>query len=315
MAIAVPSKSRGAALLLAMLTVALVATVSAAALWQQWRAIEVEEAERSRVQANWLLTGALDWARLVLREDARSGGVDHLGEPWAVPLQEASLSGFLATGSPQALDTASVTDRAFLLGQITDLQSRLNVHNLIDNGTVSAGDLRSFERLFERLGLEQSQLQAIVLKMQLASRPDVTADDRVAPLMPQRLDQLTWVGASAHTVLTIEPYVTLLPSRTSVNLNTASVEVLHAVLDGLDMADAQRLVTAREQAPFRTAGDAARIVSALQLDSPEAHARVGVASRFFEIQARVRLDRLVVRQRAIVYREGLGVRIIGQNQY
>jgi hypothetical protein len=52
--------------------------------------------KRSRVQSAWVLTGALDWARLILREDARSGGADHLGEPWAVPLQEARLSTFLA---------------------------------------------------------------------------------------------------------------------------------------------------------------------------------------------------------------------------
>jgi general secretion pathway protein K len=33
-----------------MLTVALVATMAAAALWQQWRSVEVETAERARVQ-------------------------------------------------------------------------------------------------------------------------------------------------------------------------------------------------------------------------------------------------------------------------
>ena len=71
----------GAALLTAMLTVALVASMAAAALWQQWRGVEVEMAERTRTQSLWVLTGALDWARLILREDARAGGADHLGEP------------------------------------------------------------------------------------------------------------------------------------------------------------------------------------------------------------------------------------------
>jgi general secretion pathway protein K len=78
-------RQRGAALLTAMLTVVLVASMAAAALWQQWRSVEVETAERTRTQSLWILTGALDWARLILREDARSGGADHLGEPWAVP--------------------------------------------------------------------------------------------------------------------------------------------------------------------------------------------------------------------------------------
>src|ERR1035438_1823437 len=78
----------GAALLTAMVIVALIATLATSMIWQQWRAVQVEAAERSRVQSAWILSGALDWARLILREDARNGGTDDLGEPWAVPLAE-----------------------------------------------------------------------------------------------------------------------------------------------------------------------------------------------------------------------------------
>jgi len=74
---------RGAALLLAMLTVTLVAALAASALWQQWRALEVERAERQRAQAAWILTGALDWARLILREDGRGNQTN--GNPASAP--------------------------------------------------------------------------------------------------------------------------------------------------------------------------------------------------------------------------------------
>ena len=47
---------KGAALLVAMLTVALVATLSSAALWQQWRQVEIESAERGRSQTAWMMT-------------------------------------------------------------------------------------------------------------------------------------------------------------------------------------------------------------------------------------------------------------------
>ena len=63
-------RQRGAALLTAMVIVTLVATLAAAMVWQQWRAVQVEAAERARMQAAWILAGALDWARLILREDA-----------------------------------------------------------------------------------------------------------------------------------------------------------------------------------------------------------------------------------------------------
>ena len=83
---ALPARPRGAALLTAMILVTVVATLAAGMLWQQWRALQVEAAERTQTQAQWLLQGAMDWSRMILREDARSGGTDHLNEPWAAPL-------------------------------------------------------------------------------------------------------------------------------------------------------------------------------------------------------------------------------------
>ena len=77
-----PRPSRGAALLTAMIIVTLIATLAAGMVWQQWVAVQVEAAERSQAQARWILNGALDWARLILREDQRTSDVDHLGEPW-----------------------------------------------------------------------------------------------------------------------------------------------------------------------------------------------------------------------------------------
>jgi general secretion pathway protein K len=127
-------RHRGVALLAAMLTVTLVATFAAAALWQQWRSVEIETAERNRMQAAWILLGALDWSRVVLAEDARQGSqVDHLAEPWAVPLQEARLSTFLAAQNnvSQVDDGMADMQDAFLSGQIIDLQSRLNLRNLL----------------------------------------------------------------------------------------------------------------------------------------------------------------------------------------
>ncbi len=114
---------------MAMVILTLVATLAAGMVWQQWRAVEVESAERARAQAAWILNGAHDWARLILREDSRSPGVDHLGEPWAVPLAEARLSTFLAA------DRSNTTDdgpEAFLSGSIADAQARYNLRNLVD---------------------------------------------------------------------------------------------------------------------------------------------------------------------------------------
>ncbi len=51
------NRQRGAAILLAMLIVALVAALSAGAVWQQWRNVSVQTAEYQRLQSGWILQG------------------------------------------------------------------------------------------------------------------------------------------------------------------------------------------------------------------------------------------------------------------
>jgi general secretion pathway protein K len=312
------SRQKGAALLLAMLTVTLVATMASAALWQQWRATQIEGAERQRVQAAWILTGALDWARLILREDARgnqnSGNADHLGEPWAMPLEEARLSTFLAADKD---NNASEVLPAFLSGEVRDEQSRLNFLNLVRVSGAGAGtevsvsepDVAAFGRLFQLLNLPQPELDAAVQALQLTAR-QAAQEPQPSPtaLLPGKFAQLRWLGLSPATLATLAPHVTVLPERTPVNLNTASAQVLSASVPELSLADAQRLVTERERDPWRQIGDAARTVPGIasQLKA-EQH---DVRSRYFEVRGRLRLDDTVIEERSLVVRNQLKVQVL-----
>jgi len=308
-------RQSGAALLMAMLTVALVATFAAAALWQQYRSIEVEGAERARVQADWVLTGALDFSRLLLREDAMPNGsrIDHLGEPWAVPLQEARLSSFLAANKEGVAEEGPQVLDAFLSGQIIDEQSLLNVNNLVSTGAPSDADVRSFARLFDLLGLPQTQLELLVENLRFAL--DNSATNRsspMAPLAPQTVEQLVWLGLPAATVAALQPYVTVLPpgQKIKVNVNTASAEVIYAAVEGLSMADAQRLVSLRERTPFDTPTQALQAIGVSGTAASPAAQNIDVKSAYFDIRARLRLDALTVEERSVVYRDGHQVSVI-----
>jgi general secretion pathway protein K len=296
-----------------MLTVALVASMAAAALWQQWRGVEVETAERTRTQSLWVLTGALDWARLILREDARAGGADYLGEPWAVPLEEARLSTFLAADKGAAVDTTQAMTQVFLSGRISDLQGRMNVLNLVENGKVSTPWLHAFSRLFEQLALPVSELAAVAENLRFAM--DNSSDNgsaRMAPLVPQRVDQLRWLGLSENSLAKLGNYITVLPVRTPVNLNTASVTVLHACIPTLDMAQAQRLAASRQNEHFRTLLDAGKV--APEIAGELTDTLHSVNSRFFEVQGRLRMEQAVVDERSVVQREGLNVRTLWRDR-
>ena len=291
-------RERGAALLSAMLTVTLVATFATAALWQQWRATEVETAERARVQAAWILTGALDWARLILREDARAGGPDHFGEPWAIALQEARLSTFLAVDRQ-----ATETERdAFLSGAISDLQARLNLANLVQGEDIDGAAVEAFERLLERLDLAPDLAGRTAEALQRARQ---AAGDPQAPLKPDRIGQLGLLGLPPAAVQALARDATLLPERTPVNLNTASLNVLMASIEGLDVGAAQRLIAAREREPLRSLADAVRLLPVLEGRLQDD--RHTVSSSHFEIRGRLRLDDLAVEEVSVVKRSGLSV--------
>jgi general secretion pathway protein K len=301
--------SRGAALLTAMLTVSLVAMLAAGAAWQQWRTVEVESTERQHAQAQCLLLGALDWARVILREDARSGNpdapTDHLAEPWAIPLQEARLSSFLAAMPDGSITTGNSSEddnlaqNVFLSGQITDLQGRLNVTNLMKGDQPDPAALAALTRLFDALGVPPLQLNLLVQGLQAAQRKSSNSGDTSSPLMPQRVAQLTWLGLSPASLKTLAPHLTLLPTATPVNVNTATQQVLYASVPGLSMSEAQRLVQQRERTPWSTLEEFVKAVGR-PVELQNSHS---VNTQFFEVLGRLRMSQTTLQERSLVKRE------------
>lgn len=302
---------RGAALLTAMIIVALVTTIAVSMIWQQWRAIEVEQGERARTQAGWLLLGALDWARLVLREDARNrrdGVKDYLGEPWSLPLAEARLSSFLAADQNDNADTGP---EVFLSGAIVDLQSRFNLRNLVTNdNALSEPDLERLQALCSTANVSAAVATRVARSMQLALRGlggNLSPSEK-APLMPKQLDDLAWFGLDAATIQRLAPFVTLLPQRTSVNVNTASREVLAATLD-IDLSTAERLVQQRQRTHGQSTTMGFNSLSEVGdiLDQRPGILRetdFSVSTAYFEVRGRLRMDRRVIEQRSVVHRAG-----------
>ena len=288
------ARQRGAALLLAMLVLTLVATLAANMVWLQWRAVQVESAERARTQAAWILNGALDWARLILREDARNGGADHLGEPWAVPLAEARLSTFLAADRDNTADSGP---EAFLSGYIVDAQSRYNLRNLQQqDAKLAALELSSLKLICESLGLGASTGDSLAGTL-LAAWAGTEAASR--PVAAQSTAQLAWLGFDAATVARLSTRLQILPVATPVNLNTAPREVIAAVVEGMDLASADRLIQTRQRSPFQSLVEArSHLPSGLTLDPR----RVGVTSAYFEVGGRFRLDQRALEETSIIQR-------------
>jgi general secretion pathway protein K len=288
---------RGGALLLAMLILTLVASVASGMVWQQYRAIQVEAAERARTQAAWILLGALDWARLILREDARSSAnLDHLGEPWAVPLAEARLASFLAADRDNtAADNEGL--QAFLSGQISDAQGRFNLRQLVDDeGKLVPTQVAALQRLCEAAGAPGDAAGIVAEGLRAA-----WAGEAGALLAPDDVGELRRFGLDAATIERLRGWIVLLPQRTPLNLNTAPREVIAAAVEGLDLSSAERIVSTRARTPFKSLAEVQTLLAGVQLDPN----RVGVASRYFEVQGRLRLEDRVLEERSMVERRQL----------
>lgn len=300
-----PQQAVGSALLAALLTVALVAVLASQAFWQTWRSVELESADRGRLQAAWLLGGTHDWARARLRDDAqRSTAADHAGEAWAQPVARMPLATFLA-------GSAVETEGAWVSQQLSDAQGKMNVLNLLAGQTLSTPWLQAFDKLFEVLKLPPEQLvtlsgnllQASARQQSVSGTGTGSAALTGSALLPQQMTQLVWLGLAPATLAALQAHVTWLPSRTPVNLNSASVEVLQSLLPSFKRADAERIVALRQSKPLQTVGDAG--ISDLQGEG-----QYSVTSRFFELNTEISLGTVRVAENALLQRDGLGVQTL-----
>ena len=90
-----PYRQRGVAVITALLLTTLAITIVASLFWQQQVQVRSIENQRLQLQNEWILRGALDWAGLILREDAKFSSTDNLDEPWAVSLAETRLDQYV----------------------------------------------------------------------------------------------------------------------------------------------------------------------------------------------------------------------------
>ena len=319
-------RQRGAALLLALLIMTLVATLAAGMVWLQWRGIEVESAERARAQAEWLLNASLDWGNLILKSSIRNGQTeDDLGQPWATPLAETKLSSFLSADGSHSEDGGP---EAYLSGQITDAQSKYDLYNLVLSPNQTAGVTRTSEitrlqALFTAIGVSPDVATRIAAGMrasysaqQQQEADTSTVDSTNSVLMPMELGDLAWYGIDAKTIKLLEPFVQIIPLPASqaqpmaINANTAPAEVLMAGCPALTRAQAEQVILQRRQKPYTdwtTVPTSVNIAKTIGCTSgPEGNTLAGilaVKSQYFEIYGQLRYEQHVIRERSVVYRK------------
>ena len=286
------------ALLVVLVVVAIATVVTAAVAHRGHLALARSASLLFDDQAMRYVRGAEVWAGQILAADAKRSATDSAHDSWAVGLPPVPIDG------------------GTIAGGLSDLQGRFNLNNLAtadeEAFLLHAGRLR---RLLGALGLPGDAADAIADWVDADGIPrgrGGAEDDFYSRLDPPyapanapftHLSEVALVrGLGTEALRRLAPYVTVLPGTTAINVNTAPVEVL--TMAGLDIAQAERAVDERARTPFTGPADlAARL--GLEPDALDTRG-LGVASRHFQLAARVEVGGRTVTRFSLLRRSGPG---------
>ncbi len=309
-------RQRGVAVITALLLTTLAITIVASLFWQQQVQVRSIENQRLQLQKQWILRGALDWSRLILREDKRvSQRVDHLGEPWAVPLAETRLDQYVDKEG----GGSDVPDAA-LSGSIVDAQSRFNLRNLCClAGKANEDEVAAFAKLLNNLHLNPALARATAVLMESAQKKTTTSEQGGSESAPPQLmniehvdDLLAVPGFTPEMLATLKDFVVVLPKTSRINANTASAEVLSAKIATLLLSDAARLVASRQSSWFRNEGE---MNALLPPSAKVSSGQVSFDSDYFLVNGNVRLNRAGMEMQALIDRTGSNPKVVWIREY
>jgi general secretion pathway protein K len=282
-----------------MLVVTVGTIIAVNLMWQGTLDLRRAEAALAADQGLLFVQGAEAWGADILRQDlVDSPDTDNLSEQWAFELP------------PLPVDGGTIE------GKLEDLQGRFNLNNLINGqGREDQIARQQFERLLTLVEADPALAGAVVdwLDPDTEQRfpsggEDATYSDadppyRTANVMITSPSELMAVsGFDRETYQKLAPYVTVLPSGTTLNVNTASAIVLASLSDNIDVSTAESLVEQRDGAEFLDIDQTFE-----DLVEPEVLKRIDGVTEHFLLTATVTLGTNQMTMRSILQRDPSGL--------
>ncbi|SAI46266.1 general secretion pathway protein K [Bordetella ansorpii] len=301
---------RGMAVIAALIVVAAVTTIAAMLMQRQGAYVQAVQTALVRAQLQAALHGGLLSAERQLRSDAERDARTHRGGLWAQPIVDTRLADVRQDDRPGPIITA----------QLQDEQGKLNLRSLAFQGRLDMALLEQVRKLCGLVGLEPSVADLIAQRI-LVSQPEangVTEDEgarkregvlAAAPI-PRGLDDLRSVpGLDPAAIERLRPHLTLLPNATLVNVNTASPEVIAAIVPGLALDRARTLVAQRDGGQWFI--DQTDFLNRLNMPELATNSvRIVVQSNWFQFVGAARLDQSIMLLHALLLRGGAEVHTI-----
>ncbi len=292
---------RGSATLTAMIVMVLSTIILSSLIWQQHLSVRQLEYQRDRRQAEWLHTAATDFARFILAENSKTTSAeDSLTEAWAIPLNNTKVSDFL-----RGVDIPEELSGLTMMGQLTDAQGRFNLNNLVDAETgrkINPIGLTVFQNILSNLGADRG------LAHQVANSIANTG------FQFSEVSQLEgFEGFNAVLRQRLRPLLTALPTPTTINVNTASSDVLRAVFQGMSASQAANFITERTLKPVKSVAELKLRLANIGVNTPGDTPMVDIKTGFFIARTEVRFPESVYVGESIIQRATAGSSALNQS--
>lgn len=247
---------QGIALVVSLLVVAIVASLALLFSARQQLWLRQIENRNNFSMAQGVAIAAIDMSRLTLRDDARNNQVDHLLEPWTIPIP------------PIAVEEGRIA------GRLSEQQGRFNLSNLLPaNNAEPKADDPALLRASRALGVGANDLVGLLREFRNLRQREPYSTPELGELL-----RLAALPASSAQNLTRQ--LNVLPEKTPLNVNFASAEALQASIEGLGSGDAAALVAQRAGKPFLSLDEFRRALPE-SLRSKADSQTLAVQSRYF----------------------------------
>ncbi|NGM88469.1 type II secretion system minor pseudopilin GspK [Parapusillimonas sp. SGNA-6] len=278
------------AVIAALLVVVAASTLATSVIERQGMLAQLLMSEGDRNQAAWALRGGLDWSRIVLQMDAEKNPTTRADGIWARPIIDLPVG------------RADDPRRVLFSGQIEDEQGKFNLRNLAEKGQIHPEEVLALERLLRWLNVDSSL--ATVMARRVADTQFGKEGGPTAVGLRDIEDLRSLKGFTPEVIDALQPYVTILPATTTINANTATAEVLGAVVKDLGLAGARELTVQRDKGLwFLHRADFVQRQKGLK---PDAGRRITVNSNWFRVTGEVTVGDTMVGLRALLHRSDQG---------
>lgn len=313
----------GAALIPAIVLMAVVSILAAGVSWIGYASTARIQSIRDAGQAKYIADAMIDYARWILVSDKRgeAGGsalIDHLAEPWAIPIPHSRLQ--LLFGAEMSDSDNRAFGAAAIAGAIADEQGKYNLSTIFQSDFSDEQREDSVNKLMtfcRNLRLTESTITALIRAATSIQNRQKTSDvlkGFEVVSVPSAWHELQgWMRSfpdlseDERSLLIKE--LTWLPVPSKLNINTASRNRIAMLFEDTNTELADLIVARRNQAPFRTPSELAGVTST-HLGGYQS--QIDTRSDYFKVEGYAQFGQAEQSFVALLHRQGPQVRLIDQ---